>query len=343
MNADTVPPPDLAPLPHGGDLEAARAVFPGAPGPFLDLSTGINPNPYQLPQLPEATFAKLPQPSDTLSLAAAAAQAYGAPSHRHVAAASGTQILLTQLARLVPPGPAKVLATTYGEHARAAMLAGHEVEGVAELASLADADLAVIVNPNNPDGRIVPKAALLALAGRLQDRGGLLVVDEAFMDVGPANASLCSNVAWGNIVVLRSFGKFFGLAGVRLGFAVGPEEIAERLRAALGPWPVSGPAIEIGLKALTDTAWIETTRSTLVKEAARLDASLAEASLGVVGGTSLFRLVASDQAAALYHHLGRAGVLVRAFPERSNWLRFGLPGSKPDWERLAAVLRAVGR
>ena len=343
MSAATVPPLDFAPLHHGGDVAGARALFPGAPEPFLDLSTGINPNPYPLPRLAPEVFARLPQPSDTEALAKEAARAYRAPSHRHVLPAPGTQILLTQLARLMPPGSAKILATTYGEHARAAMLAGHRVMEVTDARDLGDCDLAIVVNPNNPDGRIVSKETLLDLAGRLRGRGGLLVVDEAFMEVGPADASVAGDVADGNIVALRSFGKFFGLAGLRLGFAIGAAELVERLAASLGPWPVSGPAIEIGRRALKDEAWIETTRGDLAKGASRLDALLAEHDLGVAGGTSLFRLVKTEQAAALHQHLGRAGILVRAFPEHPTLLRFGLPGSQPDWARLQAGLGGFRR
>ena len=342
MNADTLPPVDLAPLPHGGDLAAARVLFPGAPEPFLDLSTGINPNPYPLPRLAPEIFAKLPQASDTQALAEAAAHAYGAPSDRHVLPAPGTQILLASLARLLPPGRAKILTTTYVEHARAAALAGHQVEDVDDIEALADADLAILVSPNNPDGRVVSKETLVALAHRLHGRGGLLVVDEAFMDMGPEAASLGGEVARGNIVVLRSFGKFFGLAGLRLGFAIAPEGIIRRLAATLGPWPVSGPAIAIGRRALADKAWIDATRGAHTADAARLDAMLLSAERGVAGGTSLFRLVESGQAAALYRHLGQAGILVRAFPERPHWLRVGLPGSANDWDRLAAALRSFG-
>ena len=165
------------------------------------------------------------------------------------------QIVLPLVAALVPPGRAAVLGPTYAEHVRVAALAGHRAQRSSDIADLKGADLAVVVNPNNPDGRIVDRRALLALAERAEGAGGLLVVDEAFMDVGPADKSLAGHVAHGHIVVLRSFGKFFGLAGIRLGFALAPPEIAARLAASLGPWAVSGPAITIGEAALADTAW----------------------------------------------------------------------------------------
>jgi cobalamin biosynthetic protein CobC len=139
-------------------------------------------------------------------------------------------------------------------------------------------------------------------------------------------------------VVLRSFGKFFGLAGVRLGFAVAAPDIARRLRAALGPWAVSGPALAIGAAALADAAWIAQTRARLAADAQRLDRLLAGAGLEVAGGTPLFRLVRTPAAAALFDRLGRAGIFVRRFAEQATWLRFGLPGTETEWERLAATL-----
>jgi cobalamin biosynthesis protein CobC len=323
-------------LQHGGDLTSARATFPGAPEPLIDLSTGINPSPYPLPHLPPDVFARLPEPSALDRLCQLAAQAYGAPSAAHVVAAPGAQILLPLVAALAPAGRAVVLGPTYSEHARAAALAGHSVAETSDLARLAEADLAVVVNPNNPDGGVVPRQTLLALAGR----GGLLVVDEAFMDVGPPDTSLANKVDNG-IVVLRSFGKFFGLAGLRLGFAIAAPEQAARLRAQLGPWPVTGPAVAIGTRALADTAWIETTRRTLTVASQRLDDLLLNAGLEIVGGTSLYRLVRTNRAGVVFEHLGRAGIVVRRFTRAPTWLRFGLPGPESDWQRLIAALREL--
>ena len=324
------------PLLHGGDLAAARRLFPGAPEPFIDLSTGINPNPYPLPRFPADLFARLPAPDVASALAAVAARAYGAPSAAHVAPAPGTQILLPLVAALVRPGRAAILAPTYGELSRAAALAGHSVQAVRALGDIGDARLVMIANPNNPDGRLHGKDALIALADALRPRGGMLVVDEAFMDVGPPGASLAAEVARGNIVVLCSFGKFFGLAGIRLGFALAAPPMAARLSAALGPWAVSGPALAVGAEALADAAWIERTRSLLAKAAKRLDAILTGAGLEIVGGTSLFRLARTPPAQALFHHLGGAGILTRVFAEQRDWLRFGLPGSTQEWRRLRA-------
>ena len=328
-----------APLWHGGDLDAARRLFPAAPQPFIDLSTGINPFSYPVPRLAAETFTRLPEPAAIDRLAAIAAKAFGAPSADHVVAAPGGQILLPFVAALAPPGRAVVLGPTYAEHARVAALAGHATQETSDIRALAGADLAVVVNPNNPDGRLLPGDALLALADALEP--GLLVVDEAFIDVAPAAASV-AGAGRRNIVVLRSFGKFYGLAGLRLGFAVAAPELAGRLRAALGPWAVSGPAIAIGEVALADETWSEAARARLAAMASRLDETLRRAGLDVVGGTSLFRLVRTPAANELFDRLGGAGIYVRRFAEQPMWLRFGLPASEPQWERLAAALAGPG-
>lgn len=326
------------PLPHGGDLGAARRLFPGAPEPFIDLSTGINPNPYPVPRFSAELFARLPDPAAADALAVAAARAYGAQSAAHVVSAPGTQILLPLVAGLVRAGRAAILTPGYSEHARAAAFAGHSVKAVRGIEACGDATLVIVANPNNPDGRLLPRNGLLALAKDLRGRGGVLVADEAFMDVVSPSASLAGDVACGNVVVLRSFGKFFGLAGLRLGFALAAPATAARLSAALGPWAVSGPALAAGAKAIADEAWIERTGRRLDKAAQRLDTILSVSGLNIIGGTTLFRLVQTPAASALFQHLGRAGIWVRAFPDNATWLRFGLPGTKRDWQRLDGAM-----
>lgn len=306
----------------------------------MDLSTGINPHSYPLFELPATALTRLPEAAQLRELAEIAAAAYGAPSAAHVAAAPGTQILLPRVASLLRPGKALVLGPTYAEHARAAAIAGHAVAEVGDFDELADADLAVLVNPNNPDGRVIEKARLLELAAWLRAKDGLLVVDEAFMDAGPIEHSLAGDVVEGGIVVLRSFGKFFGLAGVRLGFALADQLTTERLDAQLGPWAVAGPALEYGIRALSDTKWQAAMRQRLGQDAARLDALLGRFDVPVVRGTSLFRYLSFAEAPSLFSALGEDGVLVRHFAERPGVLRIGLPGSEPEWQRLESALAA---
>lgn len=328
---------------HGGSLTRARALFPDAPLPWLDLSTGINPHSYPLRDLPATAFSALPETARLDALRRVAVTFYGAPAPHNVTAAPGTQILLPLVMELVAPGRAAVLAPTYAEHARAARIAGHAVTETADFATLADGDIAVVVNPNNPDGRVVSRAALVDLAGRLAAKGGLLVVDEAFMEVGPQAESVSGDAGRPGLVVLRSFGKFFGLAGLRLGFALAEPATAARLAARLGPWAVSGPALECGIAALADSDWQAAMRRRLESEAARLDALLTRHGLDVAGGTPLYRFVRTGRARALFEGLGRAGILIRNFDAMPDALRFGLPESDHAFARLETALEGAMR
>lgn len=313
-------------------------LFPNALLPFVDLSTGINPHSYPLFDLPATTLSRLPEAARTRDLTEIAASTYGAPSPANVAAAPGTQILLPRVASLISPGKALVLGPTYAEHARAAAIAGHAVTEVDEFEALADADLAIIVNPNNPDGRVIERDRLLALAAGLRAKGGLLVVDEAFMDVGPREHSLAGDIDQGGIVVLRSFGKFFGLAGLRLGFALTDVATVEQLETQFGPWPVAGPALEYGIRALADIGWQDAMRSSLAGASARLDALFGRFGIPVAGGTTLFRYLRLADAADLFSALGERGIVLRHFAERPDVLRAGLPGNEEEWQRLETAL-----
>jgi cobalamin biosynthesis protein CobC len=331
----------MQPLAHGGDIAAARRMFPGAPEPFIDLSTGINPHPYPLPALAADIFSRLPDRASIRGLAEVAAKAYGAPSPEHVVPAPGTQMLLPQVAALAKPGRAAILRTTYAEHGRAAALAGHGVIEASDAGQLRNADLAIVVNPNNPDGRTVEPQTLLSVADDLYRRGGILVIDESFADVAP-DISLAGETDRDNIVVLRSFGKFYGLAGLRLGFAIASPRLANRLDAMLGPWAVSGPAVAIGRQALADGEWRRQTLERLASGVKRLDQILVKAGLDIAGGTSLYRLTRSADAGDVFDRLGHAGILVRRFAEEPGWLRWGLPADDSAWRRLSTTLGTNG-
>lgn len=324
---------------HGGDLGRARALFPEAPEPWIDLSTGINPIPYPVPALPLSLWQRLPAGDDEAALLAAARKAYRVPVDAGIVAAPGTQILIDLLPRVVPDlvraGPFAVLGPTYAEHALAWRKMGASVVEADSLAQAADAATVVVVNPNNPDGRLLSGSELTALAARCAARGGLLVVDEAFCDFTP-EASLVPALPSATLV-LRSFGKTYGLAGVRLGFAIGEADLVSALREAMGPWAVAGPALAIGAQALADAEWLEQAGAARAADAARLDALLAPRG-EVIGGTALFRLLATPDAPALFAHLGRRGLYVRRFQADPTRLRFGLPGDAPGWARLEAAL-----
>lgn len=329
--------PDATGLPaHGGNLAAAEARFGRPAEGWLDLSTGINPYPYPVPDLVTELWHRLPDATAEHALIEAACVCYGVARPSHVLAAPGSQALIQWLPYVVPVSRVTIVGQTYAEHAAAWSAAGHPVEVREDEQVDPGSRVVVVVNPNNPDGRRLDPDGLAALGEQLARRGGLVVVDEAFADVAP-ELSLADRVGPG-VVVLRSFGKFFGLAGLRLGFAICAPPLAGELRRAIGPWAVSGPALAIATRALTDEAWIIQMRRRLSAEAVALDQLLAEAGLTVSGGTDLFRLVTAPRAWALYEHLGSRGILTRPFAAAPRLLRFGLPGGTPARERLRRAL-----
>jgi cobalamin biosynthetic protein CobC len=324
---------------HGGDLTQAMAQYGGTPQHWLDLSTGINPRPWPLPaSLPDTLWQRLPSRADQDALIAAARTAYKLPTGVEIAAASGTQPLIQWLPYLAGPGAVAIMGPTYSEHAAAWTNAGHEVLALTALDHLPDhARYAVIVNPNNPDGRLFDKVVLARVAARLRERSGWLVLDEAFADLDPACSAVaqCSDLP---VMILRSFGKFYGLAGLRLGFAIGPPAMIHLVAEALGPWPCSGPALVIGRAALLDHEWAARTREALKSRADRLDNVLGAAGFAIVGGTVLFRLVRHSAAGALHHALAERHIWCRNFEWADDLLRFGLPGDDDAFGRLATAL-----
>ncbi len=329
-----------SPLPiHGGDLAHAEQLFGRPKDGWIDLSTGINPWPYPLPDIQPEAWSRLPSAAALDALIASAAACYGAPTAEAVVAAPGTQALIQVLPSLWPDRRVAVVGPTYGEHARCWRDGGHPVALCADPLKAAESgDIVVVTNPNNPDGRRLEPDLLHRIADDLSGRDGLLIVDEAFADLVPA-LSLAPDADRPARVVLRSFGKFYGLAGVRLGFAIAEPRIASRIRRALGPWAVSGPALAIGAHALADRSWADDTRRRLAQAGDRLSALLREAGLEILGGTGLFVLAAHPQAATLFEQLGRAGIFVRGFPDEPRWLRFGLPADERSEARLRAALR----
>ena len=320
---------------HGGALVSATARY-GLPAEgWLDLSTGINPEPWPMPALDAATFARLPDPADLATLVTAARQAYAAPADVRILPVPGTDLALRLLPALMPTAKVAVLSPTYSGHAEAWGEAGHGVRAVSDLPDAAGRTVVVLANPNNPDGRITTRDALLGALAALP-ANGLLVVDEAFAEVAP-EVSIVPALGDPRLVVLRSFGKFYGLAGLRLGFVLGSGAILARLAGLMGDWPVSGPALAIGRAALSDAAWRETTRLRLAARRQGLDAVLARHGLTVTGGTDLFRLVAAADAGDLHERLARRGVWTRIFVDRPGFIRFGVP-READLPRLDAAL-----
>lgn len=315
---------------HGGRLAAARGEHPLAPEPWLDLSTGINPRGWRRGRTPTAALARLPDPADVAALEATAAAAFGTTAERVVAVA-GAETALRLLPALIDARRVAIASPTYGSHADAWRRAGAEVMEVAREALFGeDAELRIVVNPNNPDGAASEGRALVAAAG-----GNWLVIDESFVEVEPGLSA--APLADERTIILRSFGKFHGLPGVRLGFVIAPPAVADRLRGLIGDWAVGADAIAMGRAAYADGAWAERTRRRLSRAAERLDGLLAANGLEVLGGTPLFRLVRCEDAQARAGRLGGQGVLVRTFPFDPGLIRFGLPGDG-QWRRLRQAL-----
>jgi cobalamin biosynthetic protein CobC len=323
---------------HGGDLGEAERLFPDAPRPWIDLSTGINPIPYPMPPLPPSLFERLPSPEAHKDLERAAAEAYQAADPGMVVAAPGTQVLISVLPALWQRSRVAVLGPTYAEHARAWRMAGHGVVECASPEQALDTDILIVVNPNNPDGQTFAAQDLVAMCDHLRERSGWLIVDEAFADFD-ADETLVPQLP-DNAIVLRSFGKTYGLAGIRLGFSISGTGMAEKLRMMLGPWAVSGPAVEVGQKALRDRDWLAAAQKARSADAIRLGAILTPVAETAPKGTTLYRFIESEYAPDLFTHLGHCGIWVRRFEYNRRILRFGLPGSEAAWLRLEEAVAA---
>ena len=304
---------------HGGGLDAAARQFGGTRTDWIDLSTGINPLPYDATAISPDAWTALPDQAAADALIDAARAFWNIPDTAAVLAAPGASSLIANMPRLAATGAVSISGPTYNEHAAAFEQAGWDMDGTATAQ--------VVVHPNNPDGRIWQIGQITA---------PLRIIDESFCDVIP-DQSLIQHASEPGTIILKSFGKFWGLAGLRLGFAIGDPILIDRLKTMLGPWPVSGPALEIGAQALNDPEWAAQTRARLEKDAIRLDQLMTSKGATVVGGTTLFRLYDVDDAAMWQDQLAQSQIWSRIFPYSSRWLRLGLPHPM-DWARLKDAL-----
>lgn len=323
---------------HGGQLDEAVAQFGGVKEKWLDLSTGINPIGYPVGDLPHQAWYRLPDVSAWSDAAEAARQSYGAPQTAAISLAAGSQAHIQLLPQLFKRQSVAIVGFTYQEHGVHWSWAGHEVFVTDGLESAeATARIIIVVNPNNPDGRILDPDALIGLSRRLAAKGGLLVVDEAFAEIAP-RASVASEAGRDGLVVLRSLGKFYGLAGVRFGVALTYENLARRLEQRLGPWAVPGPALATAQMALSDEKWRKKAQKRLGTMRENLEEVLLDNGHEVVGGTGLFVLSRHGQADRLWEHLAQSHILTRAFSGKPEWLRFGMPAGKAGLNRLDKAL-----
>ncbi len=306
---------------HGGGLDSAMAQFGGTRADWIDLSTGINPHPYPVSDLWPTDWTSLPDHGAFEQLADAARSFWNVPDRAEILPTPGASVVIARIPALAKTGRVQITMPTYNEHAAAFAAQGWTVQDTGP------AEARVIVHPNNPDGRIWQEADANA---------PLTVIDQSFCDIAPGQ-SLIHLAERPGVVVLKSFGKFWGLAGLRLGFAIGQADLIARLNDLTGPWAVSGPALRIGERALRDTEWASKTRARLAEDAARLDQLVLARGARLVGGTSLFRLYDVDDAPAWQTRLARAHIWSRIFPYSKTFLRLGLPPAD-GWARLEAAL-----
>lgn len=331
---------------HGGDLKRAMALAhefefeAGDLSSWMDLSTGINPRPYPVPQLDPSLWHALPTHDLQEKLIDAATKYYHAPSPKHILAASGSALLIQLLPNLFHGEAVSIVSPTYGDHAAA----WRRVSPACSLIENVDdhgEGLLVLTNPNNPDGGKFSVAELQDLAEKQTRAGSWLIVDEAFADLLEGQRPTAALVENFNVIILKSIGKFFGLAGARLGFLVASPAIIERMAKQLGSWPVSGPALEIGFQALSNIAWQNETRGFLRTQMEAVLEIFRHANIPVVGGTDLFTLVDQSTKPALFKELLRAKIYVRSFDYNENWLRIGLPANAAELTRLRSVVHAL--
>lgn len=322
-------------LEHGGNLEQAMLRFGGTPGDWLDLSTGINPHGYLALPLSATAWHRLPSLDHGLSRAAC--KFYGAPLVLPVA---GTQMAIQGLPQCRPAGKVVVASPCYAEHAQQWRRHGHDVLEVrfAQLdAVIDDCDVLVICNPNNPTGETIAPQRLLDWSSRLARRGGWLVVDQAFADIDPAY----SVAAWSDrpgLIVLHSIGKFFGLAGLRLGFVSADSTILKALQELLGPWIVSEPVQALGRAALEDAVWQSRTRLRLLEDGRRLETLLNRHGIWC-SGCALFQWWPEAAAEELCRHMSERRIWVRLFTDAARGIRIGLPDNNEAWQRLEQALQ----
>ncbi|MEN2494861.1 MAG: Histidinol-phosphate aminotransferase [Hyphomicrobiaceae bacterium hypho_1] len=323
---------------HGGDISSASKAHDIKGQIWLDLSTGIAPNAYPLPSVPLSAWQMLPQNYSIAKLLESARYAYNIPNNAGVIAAPGTQILIQLLPLLYSHSRhVRILGPTYSEHAICWKRYVKNTQTVVDIQRLTRADVRVITNPNNPDGRVVGMEKLMKLAELSYKDNQLTIIDEAFADVAP-ELSIIPYSGNPGLIVLRSFGKFYGLAGLRLGFAIGPVDAIQRLEATIGPWAISGPACEIATLALRDDTWACNARARYQSQAEMLDIILSKYGFKIIGGTSLFRLGYHYNAEYLHTALARQGIWTRKFARHPFWLRFGLPGYATNFTRFESAL-----
>lgn len=321
---------------HGGNLLQAIEEFGGNQEDWLDLSTGISPYTIDLPEFHQDVWRRLPDPKYVKLLEGKAKEFYQTKSN--CLAVPGSQFAIQHLSKVVD-GEIGILEPTYGEYAASFVRNGKSYTSLENISDIGNASSVILANPNNPDGRIYTSQELLKLAVQLSERNGYLVVDEAFMAIDDPNSLLNEVDATTNVVILRSIGKFFGLAGIRLGFVFSSEKFRAKLAAYLGPWAVTGPALAIADHIFANRFIANELKQKISVRHQQMGEILEQSGLQIVGKNDLFFLIRHPKANALHISLKQQKVLTRIFDYNSDWIRIGLTANSNEDERL---LKAIG-
>ena len=321
---------------HGGNLDFAASIYGGSVKEWLDLSTGINRIPYNNLMVSSSSFWVLPEKSSTESLVDIASRTYNVAAEGALLPISGVQMAIQTIPLIKKGYIAKIVGPTYNEYSTALKNFGWQVTYVDTIKDLGGADLAVVVNPNNPTGRTYSQNELLTVLPNV----GKLIIDESYCDPTP-EISMTAHADKKNLIILKSIGKFFGLAGIRLGFIIGQKSEIAFFSKLLGPWSVSGPALEIGGRVLSDDTWIKQTRKRLNYDTNRFLHLITRSNLKSVGTTKLFSLIELDNAKDAQRIFAEEKVWTRIFSYSKNWIRIGLPGAEHEWSRLTTCLEKL--
>lgn len=328
------------PLEHGGRLREASQHYGIALEQWLDLSTGISPWHYPYSDPSAASWQRLPESDD--GLIQAASHYYGSDS---LLALPGSQAAISLLPLLRAASRVLILGPTYNEHGHAWRQAGHRVEVCDQLPGddqLANTDVLVVVNPNNPTGRLLKPRQLMAWYQRLPKQSWM-IVDEAFVDSRPGFSLLSAAADLGSsrLLVLRSLGKFFGLAGARVGFALGSAQLLclleQKLTGLLGSWPISGPSREVAIQALSDRNWQQQQRQRLIDSGERLANLLSRLGHPADGESDFFCWLKTEHAIHWQQFLASQAIWCRRFDDPGA-IRLGLPATEQEWQRLETSL-----
>ena len=315
---------------HGGDIDLAIKKYGGQRADWIALSTGINRTSYPWQESVKVELRDLPSSKLLMGLEKAASRAYKVAEGTDTAAVQGAQQIISLLPTCLKNyNSVAILGPTYNEYEKAFKISGIKAETVSDVSKLSSSDIAIIVNPNNPTGKVIAEEILDDLSKKVR----ILIIDESFKMFSSRRIQ-----KFDNVIQINSLGKFFGLAGVRLGFVSGPSDFIKSVRGMLGPWPVSSVAAEIGIIALNDKTWISEMEKILLEGSNVLHEACNTKNWKLVGKTNLFHTYATSNCVEVEEQFAAHYIWIRTFDYSKSWVRLGIPTSKYEWARVRQAL-----